>query len=359
MDLQLQGITKRFRGTPTPVLDGVTIEVKKGDFFSLLGPSGCGKSTLLRTIAGFVKPDAGSVAIKGQDVTRNPPYRRDTAMVFQSYALFPHMTVRENISFGLRYRGVPSADRPARVAEALELVRLEGFGDRYSSELSGGQQQRVAIARAIATRPALLLLDEPLSNLDSRLRLQMRSELLRIHKDTGVTTVFVTHDQGEAFSMSDQVVVLNSGKVLQAGTPQDIFENPRDSFVVDFIGGTNALNCDIVGICDRNVRLRSETGLIIESRCTDVSGLGLGRLVTAHVREEQMRLSRMPGEENSLVGVVVQAQFFGATYSYVVQIGAEQFRVSLPNTRHNVFVEGETAYVAFDRESVVVVDRDR
>jgi ABC-type Fe3+/spermidine/putrescine transport system ATPase subunit len=355
-DLALEGVTKTFGSAAPPAIDGVSFEVRQGEFFSLLGPSGCGKSTLLRSVAGFVTPDAGRITIQGQDVTRQPPYRRDTAMVFQNYALFPHLTVEDNVAFGLRYRHVPAKERPGRVAEALELVRLDGLGKRYPSELSGGQQQRVAIARAVATRPALLLLDEPLSNLDFRLRVQMRSELLRIQRDIGVTTIFVTHDQGEAFSMSDRVVVLNAGKVLQVGTPQDIFERPSDPFIVDFIGGTNALDCVVTRTDAAGSVLTTRNGMTIMADPSPAGVAAVGRRVTVHLREEQLRLASEREAKNSFPATIVQAQYFGATFAYLVDTNGLELRVSLPNTPRNSFAVGAHVHLSFDPESVVVVD---
>lgn len=358
IDLKLDGITKSYGESAAPVVDDISIEVRQGEFLSLLGPSGCGKSTLLRTIAGFVAPDSGTVSIQGRDVTHEPPYRRDTAMVFQSYALFPHLTVQDNVAFGLRYQRVPARDRPARVAEALELVRLDGLEKRYPTELSGGQQQRVAIARAVAIRPALLLLDEPLSNLDLRLRLQMRSELLRIQRDIGVTTIFVTHDQGEAFSMSDRVVVMSAGRVLQVGSPQDIFERPNSSFIVDFIGGTNALECVVVSAKANGTTLKSNSGMVIEAATTEGRALPVGTRVSLHLREEQIRLSDEREKVNSFEGVVKEVQYFGVTFAYIVRVGEQLLRVSLPNSRRNSYAVGDPAFVSFDEGSVVLVDHE-
>lgn len=235
----LQGITKRY-GSVTAT-DNLSLSVNKGEFLSLLGPSGCGKTTILRMIAGFSLPDSGRIFIQGRDVTDEPPNGRDTAMVFQNYALFPHMTVFDNVAFGLRMRGVANHEIGPRVTEALRLVRLEGMGDRYPRQLSGGQQQRVALARAIVVNPAVLLLDEPLSNLDAKLRQEMRVELRQLHGRLGLTTIFVTHDQEEALTLSDRIVVMNAGRIEQVGTPREVFERPRTRFVADFLGVRNIL----------------------------------------------------------------------------------------------------------------------
>jgi putative spermidine/putrescine transport system ATP-binding protein len=236
--LVLDGL-RRVYGT-TVAVDRVDLDVAQGELVALLGPSGCGKTTTLRMVAGFVPPSAGRVTIGERDVTRLPPYARDTGMVFQGYALFPHMTVAENVGFGLEMRRVPRAERGARVAEALRLVRLEGLGDRRPAQLSGGQQQRVALARALVVNPGVFLLDEPLSNLDARLRAEVRVEIRALQQRLGLTTLFVTHDQDEALTMADRLVVMEQGRVRQVGTPEEVYERPADLFVAGFLGRCNA-----------------------------------------------------------------------------------------------------------------------
>src|SRR5213596_405795 len=236
----LVGVSKRF-GTHAAV-DDVTLEIGEGEFFSLLGPSGCGKTTTLRMVAGFELPDAGRIVLKGNDVTEVPANRRPVNMVFQQYALFPHMSVYDNVAFGLKVKRVPRAEHRGRVHEMLRVVSLEGFDRRRARQLSGGQQQRVALARALVNRPAALLLDEPLGALDVKLRKQMQLELKRIQHDLGTTFVYVTHDQEEALAMSDRIAVMNGGKVEQIGTPREIYEHPETAFVADFIGSLNALD---------------------------------------------------------------------------------------------------------------------
>jgi putative spermidine/putrescine transport system ATP-binding protein len=220
-------------------VDRVDLDVAEGELVALLGPSGCGKTTTLRMVAGFIAPSAGRVLIGGQDVTARPPYARDTGMVFQGYALFPHMTVAENVGFGLEMRRVPKAARAGRVAEALRLVRLEGLGERRPAQLSGGQQQRVALARALVVNPGVFLLDEPLSNLDARLRAEVRVEIRALQQRLGLTTLFVTHDQEEALTMADRMVVMDRGRVRQIGTPQALYERPANLFVAGFLGRCN------------------------------------------------------------------------------------------------------------------------
>ena len=224
---------------PTTAVDRVDLAIAQGELVALLGPSGCGKTTTLRMVAGFVAPSSGRVLIGGADVTRTPPHGRDTAMVFQGYALFPHMTVAENVGFGLEMRRIPRADRAIRIREALRLVRLEGLDDRRPAQLSGGQQQRVALARALVVNPSVFLLDEPLSNLDARLRAEVRVEIRALQQRLGLTTLFVTHDQEEALTMADRLVVMDRGRVRQTGTPQELYERPDNLFVAGFLGRCN------------------------------------------------------------------------------------------------------------------------
>jgi putative spermidine/putrescine transport system ATP-binding protein len=237
--IELVGVSKSFG--PVPAVRELSLAVRRGEVLTLLGPSGCGKTTLLNMIAGFEEPSAGTIRIDGREVTGVPPYLRDTGMVFQSYALFPHMNVFENVAFGLRMRRRPKAEVAAEVARALEMVKLGGLGERRVRQLSGGQQQRVALARAIVIRPKVLLLDEPLSALDKNLRGQMQVELKELHEKTGLTTIFVTHDQGEALSLSDRIVVMDKGEVQQVSAPVELYERPANGFVASFIGEINAL----------------------------------------------------------------------------------------------------------------------
>ena len=237
--LVLEGLRRTYGATVA--VDRVDLEVQQGELVALLGPSGCGKTTTLRMVAGFVQPSAGRVLIGGADVTAQPPFARDTGMVFQGYALFPHMTVAENVGFGLEMRRVAKAERASRVAEALRLVRLDGYGERRPAQLSGGQQQRVALARALVVNPGVFLLDEPLSNLDARLRAEVRVEIRALQQRLGLTTLFVTHDQEEALTMSDRLVVMDRGRVRQIGSPEALYERPADLFVAGFLGRCNIL----------------------------------------------------------------------------------------------------------------------
>jgi putative spermidine/putrescine transport system ATP-binding protein len=240
----LESVSKAYG--PVRALDGVDLAVCEGELLSLLGPSGCGKTSSLNVVAGFVEPDTGRVLLDGEDVTRRPAWQRGLGVVFQSYALFPHMTVAENVAFGLRERGVPRAEIAARVAEALGLVRLPAAGDLRPGQLSGGMQQRVALARALVIRPRVLLLDEPLAALDRKLREQMRAELREIQRAVGITTIFVTHDQHEALGLSDRVAVMNAGRIEQLGTPREVYEEPATRFVAEFIGASTVLDARAV-----------------------------------------------------------------------------------------------------------------
>ncbi|MBO8142393.1 MAG: ABC transporter ATP-binding protein [Firmicutes bacterium] len=237
--IQLIGLSKRFG--PVTAVDRVSLEIHDGEFFTLLGPSGCGKTTTLRAIAGLETPDEGQIVVDGKDITYLPANRRRVGMVFQNYALFPHMNVFENVAFGLRARGEPAQEIAHRVRQSLALVRLDGFADRKPGQLSGGQQQRVALARALACRPEILLLDEPLSNLDAKLREETRTEIQRLQKESGITTVYVTHDQSEALALSDRIAVMNNGRLEQVGTPAEIYGKPATAFVARFIGQVNVL----------------------------------------------------------------------------------------------------------------------
>ena len=238
--VSIAGLRKSYGASP-PVLDGIALEIGDGEFFTLLGPSGCGKTTLLRTIAGFMRQDAGSIAFNGVSIDALPAHRRDIGMVFQDYAVFPHLSVRHNVAFGLLARRMDRAQTATRVAEAVALVRLTGLEDRMPATLSGGQQQRVGIARALAIRPRLLLMDEPLSNLDAKLRVEMREDILDIQRKLGITTIYVTHDQEEALAVSDRICVLNGGRIEQVGTPVEIYSRPARRFAAGFVGTMNFL----------------------------------------------------------------------------------------------------------------------
>ncbi len=303
--LELAGVGKRYGSTWA--LRDVTLRVEPGEFFTLLGPSGCGKTTALRLVAGFLDADEGEIRIDGAVVTGVPPWRRDLGLVFQTYALWPHLSVFEHVAFGLRERGVPRAERTARVREALRLVSLEGFEDRRPGQLSGGQQQRVALARTLVLRPRALLLDEPLSNLDATLRAQMRVELRRLHRELGITTVFVTHDQAEAMALSSRVAVFDRGAVIQIGTPADVYRRPRTRFVAEFLGAANLLT----GRAEQG-RVRVAHGLTLAATALAATD---GAPVSCVVRPEAIRpVAGDAVTPNRMAATIVSAVYLGGRH---------------------------------------------
>jgi len=308
VEVELDRLTKRF-GTSAAVA-GLSLAVERGEFFTLLGPSGCGKTTTLRIVAGLVEPDEGRVLFDGKDVTRLPPWDLNLGMVFQNYALWPHMTVFDNVAFGLVERRVPRDEVRRRVAEALEKVGLAGMEGRYPSQLSGGQQQRVALARALVVRPGLLLLDEPFSNLDAKLRVQMRAELARLQRELGITTLYVTHDQEEALVLSDRIAVLDAGRLVQAGTPRELYERPKDVFVADFLGGANLLPGVVVRGGHGEAEVQVGEVRLVGAAETD---LAPGQPVWVSVRPEHLELRPRPGVPGSLSGTVRATDYLGWT----------------------------------------------
>ncbi len=306
-DVVLRCVTKTFG--PIVAVSDLTLEIPRGIFLSLLGPSGCGKTTTLRLIAGFEHPSQGDIFIRGHRVNLVPAYRRDFSMVFQNFALFPHMTVANNVAFGLRMRRFPREERETRVREALTLVHLAGFEDRHPRQLSGGQQQRVALARAIVVRPAVLLLDEPLGSLDKKLREEMQVELRQLQQEIGITTVFVTHDQEEALTLSDRVAIMNGGKIEQMGTPRELYERPATDFVANFLGVSNIFDGRVAGRDGGDALVA--IGLI-RVHLTWESGLEVGAPIRVAIRPEKIRLG--PREEKrGLPARVRHVVYLGAT----------------------------------------------
>ena len=299
------------------VVTDVSLTIREGEFVSLLGPSGCGKTTILRMVAGLVAPSRGRILLGTEDVTALPPNKRGLGLVFQSYALFPHLTVFENVAFGLRRRKVTGAELDRRVSEALTRVRLEAYGGRFPRQLSGGQQQRVAIARALAPQPRVLLFDEPLSNLDAQLRDSMQIELKRLQRDLGITTLFVTHDQGEALSMSDRVGVMAKGVMQQFATPEDIYHRPATGFVASFIGKPNRLSGTVAARDGKGGSLRLGSGLVLNSSSIDQPE---GAKVNVVIRQEAIRLRSGDPEPGTLTGTIALRSFNGARVQYVVKL---------------------------------------
>jgi spermidine/putrescine ABC transporter ATP-binding subunit len=303
-------------------VDGVSLDIHSGEFLTLLGPSGSGKTSTLMMIAGFETPTAGDIAIDGTSVVAMPPYRRNIGMVFQNYALFPHLTVDENIGFPLKQRGIPKAERTRLVAEALELVHLPGYGARYPRQLSGGQQQRVAVARAVVFKPRLLLMDEPLGALDKQLRENLQLEMRRLHADLGITFIYVTHDQEEALTMSDRIAVMNDGKVAQVGSPEDLYDRPSNRFVAGFIGESNFLPAIVRGMED-DVVITECDGALIRAMCPGRPASG--DKVTLTTRPERLRFAdsawNATTPQNRLSVTVTEAVFAGERCRYMLQAG--------------------------------------
>ena len=313
--IELKHITKSFDGEP--VLKSIDLDIYDNEFITLLGPSGCGKTTLLRLIGGFETPDEGDVLFLGQKINNVPPYKRSVNTVFQKYALFPHLNVFENVAFPLREKKVPKKEIKEKVDKMLSMVMLSGFAHRRVTSLSGGQQQRVAIARALIAHPQVLLLDEPLGALDLKLRKDMQVELKKIQKQTGITFVFVTHDQEEALSMSDTVVVMSEGKIHQIGTPVDIYNEPQNAFVADFIGESNIL--DGVMLEDYKVTFSGQT-----FQCLD-KGFAKNEAVDVVVRPEDVDI--VPLEKGQLTGVVTSVTFMGVHYEIIVDVGGFKWMI--------------------------------
>ncbi|QEL27079.1 ABC transporter ATP-binding protein (plasmid) [Bosea sp. F3-2] len=320
--LSISHLKKRY-GDLT-VVDNVNIAVADGEFLVLLGPSGCGKTTTLRMVAGFIPPSAGQITIGERDVTHLPPWKRHCGLVFQSYALFPHMSVAQNVAFGLEMHKVPAAERGPRVAEALRLVQLGGFDERYPRQLSGGQQQRVALARALAMEPQVLLLDEPLSNLDAKLRLEVRVEIRELQRKLGLTTIMVTHDQEEALTMADRLVVMDRGKVRQIGTQRELYEKPADRFVAGFIGRSAFLDGEVTA----PGRFRTAGGREIACAAAGASGPA-----TLALRPERIAIgSEADGLPNRFATQIVHASYLGAQLDVQVALdGQERMLLQIPN----------------------------
>jgi spermidine/putrescine transport system ATP-binding protein len=345
LDIRLENVTKRFQDVVA--VDDLTLEIESGKFYALLGPSGCGKTTTLRMIGGFEEPTEGTIYLGERAVTGLPPYKRDVNTVFQSYALFPHLSVFENVAFGLRRRKVNRSQVGSQVEEILRIVGLAGYGNRKPRQLSGGQQQRVALARALVNRPRVLLLDEPLGALDLKLRKEMQLELKRIQHEMGFTFVHVTHDQEEAMTMADSIVVMNRGRIEQLGEPAELYERPRTEFVASFLGVSNLLPGTVAG--PDSVRLLSGEVLHVSPSVLD----GRTGEVAVGIRPEKLSIDA--GHENRLAGEIVERAYVGVATQYVVKTPMGELSVYVQGA--GAHVPGERLELSFAPESTFVVDR--
>jgi putative spermidine/putrescine transport system ATP-binding protein len=349
--LDLHNVSKQF-GTVAAV-EEFSLDITKGTLVSFLGPSGCGKTTTLRMIAGFEQPDGGTITLDGEDITRVPPNKRDIGMVFQAYALFPNMTVAENVAFGLKMNKTPSAERDRRVKEALEMVRLTQIAKRFPHQLSGGQQQRVALARALAVRPRVLLLDEPLSALDAEVRVALRGEIRRIQTQLAITTVYVTHDQEEALSISDKVVVMNMGRIEQIGTPEIIYRQPSTRFVASFIGTANQFH----GKYDGKNQVQCEMVLLnVGEQPTFSSGAEVVVLVRPESIQLKLERDSRPGS-NSIQGVIETVTFHGAVTRLGVNIGDQRVVADVTISSGTPISLGEQVWLSFLNSSCQVMPK--
>jgi iron(III) transport system ATP-binding protein len=354
ISIQVKQLTKQF-GTVV-ALHGLDLTINPGELFFLLGPSGCGKTTLLRSLAGFYIPEKGQILFGNEDVTRLEPHKRNTGMMFQSYALWPHMTVAENVAFGLEERKVPAAEIKTRVAEALASVKMEKYAERKPNQLSGGQQQRIALARALVIRPRCLLLDEPLSNLDAKLRLEMRTEIRRVCKEFQLTTVYVTHDQKEALSIADRMAILESGHILQVGTPREVYKRPTRKVVANFIGETDFLPGKVLSVDGDHVFVETLVGRFQGILGDPAKPVAAGAEVTVSIRPECWELHRDAERKNVVKGRIGDSVYLGevAQYDFVTDNGTK-LKIFERNPR---FVDGSARgelYATVEPEDVVVL----
>ncbi|HKS35625.1 MAG TPA: ABC transporter ATP-binding protein [Verrucomicrobiae bacterium] len=351
MRVSIQGLTKKFGDTA--VLKDISLEIQDHELFFLLGPSGCGKTTLLRLIAGFYQPDAGRLFFGDKLMNGVAPHRRNTGMVFQNYALWPHMTVAQNVTYGLDVRHVSAAEKKQRIAEALAIVQMEPYAARTPNQLSGGQQQRVALARALVIKPDVLLLDEPLSNLDAKLRLELREEIRRIHAETQITTIYVTHDQKESLSLAGRMAVMRDGVIEQVGDPRTIYRSPVNGFVADFIGETNWLNATVRGQSDGTVILDTECG---EFRGLTGARFDVGRKVRLGFRPEAVEIGTH--DSNALTATIAQVSYLGDTEQYELKLSSGAAIKAVEQNPQEIRRVGEPLLVHVDARNLFVLSAD-
>jgi spermidine/putrescine transport system ATP-binding protein len=355
IDVELQNVSKKYG--KVLAVQQVSLSVEQGEFLTLLGPSGCGKTTTMRLIAGLETPTEGMIVIKGKNMTHLPPYKRDVSLMFQNYALFPHKTVFDNVAFGLKYRKTPKQERGERVERALELVHLPGIEKRYPRQLSGGQQQRVALARALVVNPAVLLLDEPLSNLDLKLRERMRVELKQIQEKVGITFIFVTHDQEEALTLSDRVAVMEDGKLIQIGSPREIYERPQTEFVARFIGQSNILFGVVQETAANQMEFITEKGM--RFRWTPTSEISPGEQVAIQIRAERVHvyLRHQPVEQKlSLLGVIERVIYAGnSVFYYIQEQDGESILSICPTSAETPLLKDTPVSIGIDPQDFVVL----
>jgi ABC-type Fe3+/spermidine/putrescine transport system ATPase subunit len=353
--VEFQGVSKKFGNTIA--VEKLDLSVERGEFFSLLGPSGCGKSTTLRMLAGFLLPNTGRISVNGRDITGLPPEARGIGIVFQNYAIFPHMNVSDNIAFGLVERGEDKATIRRKVEAALEQVGLAGYGERFERELSGGQKQRVALARVLVIEPEILLLDEPLSALDKKMREEMKFWIKDIQKSIGITTIYVTHDQSEALTMSDRIAVMNQGRMLQVGSPVDIYEKPASRFVAEFIGDSNLLDARIIAVSRTGCEIDLGTEKRVSARRPEGLEIREGDKVGLLLRPEMLRLAPIDKNETPrLSGRILNEVYQGALRRYRVQAGAHDIAVEVPNRPELAQLSpGDCVDLYWGEESGVVV----
>lgn len=355
ISIRVEHLTKRFGSTVA--LHNLDLTIEPGELFFLLGPSGCGKTTLLRSMAGFYIPEEGRILFGDEDVTRLEPHKRNTGMMFQSYALWPHMTVAENVAFGLEERRVPKPEIKRRVAEALESVRMGAYAERRPNQLSGGQQQRVALARALVIRPRCLLLDEPLSNLDAKLRLEMRTEIRRVCKEFKLTTVYVTHDQKEALSISDRMAILETGRILQVGTPREVYRRPMCRTVANFIGEADFLDGKVLAIDDGQVTVETDIGRFSGVLGDPDERPALGSQVTVSIRPECWTLVKEAPQANGVRGRIGESIYLGEVAQYDFVAGPRTLKIYELNPRHVGDSAAGEWYAAVQPRDVVVLTR--